>query len=345
VEDLLRRAQDPALRFGDGVLASAVAASSARFALLSQPAPASAIDSTIRARASVERMIGSLAEADLETLERNLPAVELVLGVGGGMVMDAAKFVAWRRGLPLLLAPSVVSVDACVTNTVAVRRNDTIAYEGFVVAEAILVDFDLIRRAPPELNRAGVGDLLSIHTGLWDWRLGAERGRAVLVPEVAARAAAILDRVEAAADEIGRVTDAAIETIVRAYAEVNALCLEVGHSQPEEGSEHYFAYHLEAVAGHGFVHGEVIGLGTVLMATLQGNDPDRARRIIERARLDWSLRRLGVDRGQVLEALVGLPAFVRSAGLPYSVIDQASISRTEAGALLRVVLPEGGVRP
>lgn len=345
MEQLRLRAQDPVLRFGSGVLSGAVMEPWRRFALLTQPAPAALIEARARSQAAVERMVESLAEDDLRALEQGLPDVELVVGVGGGLVMDAAKYVAWRRGLPLLLAPSVVSVDAAVTNTIAVRRNATVEYEGFVVAQAIIVDFDLIHGAPPELNRAGVGDLLSIHTGLYDWRLGADRGRAVFDSAAAARSAAVLDRIEALADEIGQVTDAALEAIVRAYAEINAVCLGVGHSQPEEGSEHYFAYSLEAVAGHGFVHGEVIGLGTVLMATLQDHDPERARRILARSRVDWSLARLGVSRAEVVRTLSGLSAFVRLAGLPYSIVDEVEITPAAAEDLLAAVLDGGRTPP
>jgi glycerol-1-phosphate dehydrogenase [NAD(P)+] len=341
IDELRRRAQEPLLRFGAGILPGALREESRRFALLTQPAPARSIEPAARRRATVERMVDSLAEDDLRVLEHGLPDADLVVGVGGGLVMDAAKFVAWRRGLPLLLAPSVVSVDACVTNTIAIRRHGTVEYDGFVVAEAILVDFDVIRHAPVELNRAGVGDLLSIHTGLHDWRLGAARGRAVFDDAIAGRSAAVLDRIDAIADEIGSVTDGALEAIVRAYAEINALCLRAGHSQLEEGSEHYFAYSLESVAGHGFVHGEVVGLGTMLMATLQGNDPARARRILARSRVDWSLERLAVNRDDVLRTLSGLATFVRAANLPYSIVDEVEITGPVAEGLLDAVLEAG----
>jgi glycerol-1-phosphate dehydrogenase [NAD(P)+] len=342
MEELRLRAQDPVLRFGRGVLSSTLMELSRRFALLTQSAPAASIDPIARRRAQVERMIESLAEPDLRALEGGLPDVEVVVGIGGGMVMDAAKYVAWQRGLPLVLAPSIVSADASVTNTIAVRRHDAVKYDGFVVAEAILVDFDLIHTAPLELNRAGVGDLVSIHTALFDWRLGANRGRAVFDTAVASRSAAVLDRIEAIANEIGQVTDAALEAIMRAYAEINALCLQVGHSQLQEGSEHYFAYHLETVAGHGFVHGEVLSLGTLLMSTLQGNDLDRARRILARSGVEWNLERLGVSQADVVRTLVELPAFVRSAGLPYSIVDAVDMTPAIAREVLTAALNTAG---
>ena len=39
----------------------------------------------------------------------------------------------------------------------------------------LLVDFDLLSSAPPALNRAGAGDILSIFTALRDWQNAASR--------------------------------------------------------------------------------------------------------------------------------------------------------------------------
>jgi glycerol-1-phosphate dehydrogenase [NAD(P)+] len=333
--ELQAMAMHPHLVFGGGCLAPELETVPRPFALVTQEEPVRELPSAVRGAAEVELHVHSLARADLEALEASLPEVAAVVGFGGGMVMDTAKFIAWRRGIPLILAPSIVSVDASVTNTIAVRDDTRVLYEGFVVADRIIVDTDLIRRAPAPFNRAGVGDLLSIHTALWDWHLGADRGRSVVVPNVAARAAEILDEIDQLAAEIGEVTPRAIEAIVRAYVEVNALCLTVGHSQPEEGSEHYFGYRLEAVTGRSFVHGQLIGLGTVLMAELQGNNPARPKGILERCRVAWHPERLGVTRQSITATLSGISGFVRKGGYPYSILDEAPLHPAKVEELLK----------
>jgi len=341
ITDVLRlRAMSPALRIGRGAFLAMLRSLPPGWALVTQAEPLAHVDlSALGVLAGVPHLVDSLAPKALALLVADLvPSSAPVVGLGGGMAMDAANWCAWQTGRPLILVPGVVSVDASVTNTVAVRESGGVVYHGFVVADAIVLDPELVSRAPARLNRAGIGDLLSIHTGLHDWRLGAAAGTIAFDEEIAAQAARILDRVEALAPEIGAVTDFGLEGVLRAYAEVNALCLAAGHSGPEEGSEHYFGYLLEQVTGRSFVHGELIGLGTVLMATLQGNDPDRARRILDACRVDWSPTALGVERAALREALVGLRAFVRAQHLPHSVIDEADLGSAAVDALLARVL-------
>ena len=177
-------------------------------------------------------------------------------------------------------------------------------------------------------------DLLSIHTGRFDWALGARAGTVAFDAAIDAAAAAALEATFALAEDVASVTDHALGSILRLYAEVNALLLRAGHAGPEEGSEHYFAYHAEAVTGRSFVHGELVGLGTALMAELQGNDAARVRAFLRRAGVAWRPAELGLDRDALSRILTGLPAFVRSAGLPRSIIDEAPLTASVVDRLV-----------
>ncbi len=52
---------------------------------------------------------------ELEDLQRDagcLDDIRAVVGLGGGQALDAAKFFAWQRRLPLFQAPTALSVNA-----------------------------------------------------------------------------------------------------------------------------------------------------------------------------------------------------------------------------------------
>ena len=253
------------------------------------------------------------------------------MGLGGGMAIDAAS--RWPGSArPLYLAPGIVSVDASVTNAFAVREGGRVEYEGFVVAEAVIVDHDLIRTAPQRLNRAGVGDLLSIHTALWDWRRGPGQGGRVGIP-IAPASAAILDRVEALVREI-RGDRGGRRRPRRGVRRGERALPAGGAQQPEEGSEHFLAYRLEAVAGTASSTARWWGSGRSswrrCSATIR-----TVRAGTGRCGVDWSVRSLGVTREQLVEALAGLPTFVRAGGLTWSIVDEADLSPRRRRAAAR----------
>ena len=332
---LLQRAMHPDLRVGRGILGRQGFLPGSGV-LLTQEGPLAALGPRDASRFARVVLVDTLEADALERRASELAGFDWVAGLGGGMTMDAAKHVAWRNERPLVLMPGSVSVDASVTNTIAVRRGRGVVYEGFVVADRIVADLELIERAPDRVNRAGVGDLLSIQTGLHDWRRGAAAGRIGFDAAIADRSAAVLERLYGLADEIAAGSDTGLEAILRGYVEVNELCLRAGNSGPEEGSEHYLAYQVEALTGRSFVHGEIIGLGVVAMARLQENDPARAIAFLDRCGVAWRPGggELALDRALLSEALGGLRDFVRSERLPWSVVDEADLGGGRVEALL-----------
>ncbi len=271
----------------------------------------------------------SMEQNEMAQMERALPTTGLVMGIGGGQAMDAAKYVAWKRGIPLLLAPTIISVDAAVTNTIALREGNRVRYSGFVVADAVVVDFAVISKAPANLNRAGIGDLLSIHTALWDWQHAGSDYNA----QIGQQTRAILNELDTRAEAIARCDEDALRSIMESFVRENALCLQAGSSRPEEGSEHFLAYNIEYITGQRYVHGQLICLCTYVMARLQENQARWVRQLIERTHCPWRLHELGISREAFVQALLTLRAYAESEALPASVITLRPITSEFAGQL------------
>jgi glycerol dehydrogenase-like iron-containing ADH family enzyme len=235
----------------------------------------------LRSRPPHLEFVRSMERTVLDAAAETLPPIDTVIGVGGGSALDFAKYLAWKRDLRLILIPSIVSVDACVTSSIGVRDQGRVHYVGQVKPERLLVDFGLIREAPPRLNRAGAGDILSIHTGSFDWLLGHKKDGERYDRQVAERSADLLEELERNAAEIVHVTDKGIRALVELFRAENDLCERFGNSRPEEGSEHFFAYNAELRTGKQFVHGEIVCLGILLMSRLQANRPDWVMALLE----------------------------------------------------------------
>jgi glycerol dehydrogenase-like iron-containing ADH family enzyme len=89
---------------------------------------------------------------------------DMVIGVGGGKVLDAAKLVAYRCGLPIVSIPTSAATCAAWTALSNVYT-DAGAFQYDVgltqCPNLLLLDYDIIATAPIRTLIAGVGDALA----------------------------------------------------------------------------------------------------------------------------------------------------------------------------------------
>jgi glycerol-1-phosphate dehydrogenase [NAD(P)+] len=313
--------------------AGTVLAGLGRFTLCASDPPWPALAARLPAPDRLIRAANMDAE-HLESLLDDEPDTHCVVGFGGGAALDTAKFVAWRTGKPLVQIPTITSVDAAFTDAVGVRQGGRVRYVGQVLAERVVLDADLIRQAPARLNRAGVGDVLSCHTGLWDWRAAVRAGHGpVWDADAAALGETLLVELAAQADAVSAVDASGVRWLASAYQRIGAMCHRIGHSCFEEGSEHHFAYAYEHLTGMHPLHGELIALGVFVMSHLQDNVPSHVHELLARTGVVCHPADIGVTEDDFRRTFAMLPDYVRTERLGYSIIHQIEPDPAVVGAL------------
>ena len=275
-------------------------------------------------------LVRSLDEAELATDLAGLPACEAVVGLGGGQALDVAKYISWKRRLPLFQVPTALSVNAVYGQRSGLRVDGRVRYLGWAVPESVFIDYDVIRSAPPRMNHSGIGDILCFHTGVLDWRYASERGRCEEKwPYDPGLAAQSLEKVEAVLrhrDDIRDLTDKGIAVLVDGLMWGTSYHGAGWMPRHIEGIDHFVFYALEQVTGRKFLHGQPVCLGVYVGSLLHEARAEEMLTAIHHIGLDIRPEAMGITWDEVAEALTCLKAFVHDAGLWYSIAHDVEIT-------------------
>ncbi len=93
------------------------------------------------------------------------------MGLGGGKIIDCAKFAAARVGLPLVAVPTNLAHDGLCSPVATLDNDAGRGSYGVPNPIAVVIDLDVIREAPARFVRAGIGDAISNINSIADWEL------------------------------------------------------------------------------------------------------------------------------------------------------------------------------
>jgi len=313
--------------------------SAGKYAVLTMEIPWNLVKDRIGGTPASVTMVTGLENEYLDHLVNELPRIDTVFGIGGGVAVDAAKYIAWKRQCSLILVPTIVSVDAYVSPEIAVRYSGVVKYVAKLSPNKIIIDYKAIQSAPKNLNTAGAGDIYSITTALFDWKLAHEKTGESYDENIAAEAQRARDKLVANADEIKNVTEKGIRVLVELHKEENRLQTLAGKSRPEEGSEHTFFYTIEHLTRRNFVHGQAVATGIFVSSHYQRNDEDKVGRAMSSMGLVFRPREYGVRREEFVDTLLKMKSYSEKATLPFSILNLVEITRRDAETFWQELSP------
>ena len=274
---------------------------------------------------------------------------EVIYGIGGGLTIDTAKYVAAANGLPLIALPTILSTDAFLTDATGVRENGCVRYLPSKVPDTVIIDMDILCNAPASMRASGAADVLSIATAMWDWqeaeKMGANPSTQRVTPQAINLGGTLLQTLLDNAREIGSGTPTGLKLLLDLLCMEVQLCYLCGHSRVEEGSEHHFVYAIEnrlapadseTANGEPLLHGELVGLGILLMAVLQSQPWTQYRHALECLQINY--RPSAIDPDAIAETLINLSDYVKQHQLPYTVATTLRITPAIAERTIQTIL-------
>lgn len=230
-----------------------------------------------------------------------------IVGLGGDKSVDVGKLAASKMSLPFFSVPTSASHDGIASPFASIRGSDKHYSIKAKPPVGILADVEVIAAAPPRLFAAGCGDLVAKLTAVNDWHLGhVETGE--YYGEYAANLATMSGRmVIDNSKRLGGRDISAVRDLVEALISTGVAAGIAGSSRPCSGSEHLFSHALEAISPGNGLHGEKCGIGTIMVAKLQGLDWRAIRSALKDVKAPVTAEAISVSDSEVVAALVRAP--------------------------------------
>ncbi|MEV7790669.1 iron-containing alcohol dehydrogenase family protein [Streptomyces sp. NPDC087512] len=254
---------------------------------------------------------------------------DAVVGLGGGRVIDCAKFAAARVGLPMVAAATNLSHDG-ICSPVSILDNDAgRGSYGVPPPVALVVDLAVIREAPIRFVRSGIGDAVSNICAVADWELSHR----VTGERVDGLAAAMARQAgEAVLRHPGGCGDDAFLTVLCEALVLSGIAMSIaGHTRPSSGACHEIGHALDLLhPGRAAGHGEQVGIGAAFATFLRG-DVEGARLmagVLRRHGLPVVAGEIGFGDDEFVRAVEFAP---RTRPGRYTVLEHLGLTRARIG--------------
>ncbi|PLV59500.1 AraM protein [Thermotoga sp. KOL6] len=168
-----------------------------------------------------------------------------IVSVGSGSLTDITRYTAFLFGKSFSCIPTAPSVDAYTSSVAPILVNGVKKTFKAIPPRRIFIDIDILKNAPVDLLRAGIGDIIAKIPARMDWTLSnvlndehicdfVWKDIKDLLKEILAKSRYILERDESA-----------VRMLMDAQLVSGINMVIVGNSRPASGAEHMISHLIE----------------------------------------------------------------------------------------------------
>ena len=260
-----------------------------------------------RHKKTIRRIVSNSDEKNVDRIVKVITQTkpDIVVGIGGGKVLDVAKLAAGKTKKKFISIPTTLSNDGIASPVAVIKNKQRIPISHITHAPfGVIVDLQIVRKAPIRHIRAGVGDLISNLSAVFDARL-AHKKRREKVNETAlalaeSGALGLLHTKQKLVKNRNFLTRLA-QGLIKSGC---AMCI-IGSSRPASGSEHKISHSLDHLfTPRKTLHGEQVGIAALFTMALQENKYlTRVMHLYGKIRFPHTVRYLSVTEEQFIEVV------------------------------------------
>jgi len=239
--------------------------------------------------------------------------IDILLGVGGGSIIDVTKLAGYELKLPFVSVPTSAAHDGIASPRASLKSSKGSVSKTAVSPLAVLADTKIIMKAPYRMLASGCADVISNYSAVMDWELAHRLKGEEFSTHGAVLAKTAAEMLIENAEDIRPDAEESAWFGVKAMIVSGVAMSVAGSTRPASGSEHMFSHMLDhlgpriLLAGRRNkkpLHGEQCGVGAIMMVYLHGGDWEKIRKTLKKIGAPTTSEELGVSKKNIIEALV-----------------------------------------
>lgn len=192
---------------------------------------------------------------------------DMIITIGSGVLNDTGKLLANTACVPYCIVGTAPSMDGYASGTSSMEVHGHKSTLKSKCPEVVIGDTDILKTAPDEMLRSGVGDIIAKYVSICEWRISNIINGEYYCKKIAGMMMDAVEEVVSKADGLMARDDKSIEAVMNALVLAGMAMNYAEITRPASGIEHYFS-HIWDMKGLAFgekvyLHGVQCGAGTV----------------------------------------------------------------------------------
>ena len=212
-------------------------------------------------------------EKAINEVTNNLESIDLIVGIGSGVIQDLCKYVSFYNKVPYIIVATAPSMDGYASDGAAMITGGMKVTYKAGLPRAIIADTEVLANAPIDMIKAGYGDIIGKFSALNDWKLSRCVNDEYFCDYIYDLTYQQIKRTLDLADGILKRDEKSIKTLMEALVIIGILMSFAGSSRPASGSEHHLSHFFEITGiitnSDYFAHGIDVAYSTVITAEIR----------------------------------------------------------------------------
>lgn len=212
-------------------------------------------------------------EEAIRTVTESLENIDLIIGIGSGVIQDLCKYVSFYNKVPYIIVATAPSMDGYASNGAAMIAGGMKVTYSAGLPLAIIADTLVLKEAPMDMLKSGYGDIIGKFSALNDWKLSKCINNEYFCDYIYNLTDEQIENTLKLADGISQRDEESIKALMEALVIIGILMSFAGSSRPASGSEHHLSHFFEITGiidnTEYFSHGIDVGYATIITAKLR----------------------------------------------------------------------------